>query len=402
MNTITNITNFVRKAFDSFSISGYNYFYEMDFDIGKEIPLELFPGGVLSDERLNELEVILGIGKEDIVNTNVQAIENYLQKYPFFKLFKKYQYEFFRQTNYADDLTEEERLLAAIFGDQIEKTIICRYNEEDVERRLKKQLKQIDEFIPGTYHFDATINDLKISTETVISFPQITEMLQSFMQMLDDAKALFFKGLREELKEEEIKQYNFIASTLRIVDKSFTAIKMTYDNLKLFREIYLSENLSDYFSYVKIKSFADIEPWCCKEFCDDEALVQQLANCFPWLKQRLREFAMEATKFHCSFHWSDAEFEEPDDFERIAIEEYNEEFGGGDVGSFQKRTTVYVPKTEKEMYGSSSYLKKLNSVASPEKKGGLKSSHYECVVKGLNDEQRFRNRFNAYVEGKKR
>ena len=102
--------------------------------------------------------------------------------------------------------------------------------------------------MPGTYHEGATINDLTIETECMISYPQITELTSSFLQMLDDVKNLFFKGIREELTEDEVHLFNFLCSVLVIKDIAAPSVYMNYSNLKKYSSVYEKEGFSDFFT----------------------------------------------------------------------------------------------------------------------------------------------------------
>lgn len=282
MNQAKDIEAYVKKALATFSISGNGYFYTIDSKTGRRIPQELFFCDVIADSVLERLSVDLGISMQDILDMNEEPLKAYYNKYPFFRLYRNYISEWDRQREFSDNLSAEEHLIAAIFGEKSQLKIEKRYDYEDVKKRLVKFLKETDKVMPGTYHEGATINDLTIETECMISYPQITELTRSFLQMLEDVKKLFFKGIHEELEEDEIHLFNLLCSVLIITDIAAPSVYMNYDNLQRYRTIYAKEGLSDFFSYFRVQKFVDTEPWRCKEFLDDGVLVQQFINCFPY------------------------------------------------------------------------------------------------------------------------
>jgi len=379
MNQAKDIAAFVKKALTTFSISGNGYFYTIDSRTGRKIPQELFFCDVVTDSVLDRLSVDLGISKQDILEMNEEPLKAYYAKYPFFRLYRNYISEWERQREFSDDLSAEEHLVAAIFGEKSQLKIEKRYDFDSVKKRLVKLLKEMDKLMPGTYHEGATINDLTIETECMISYPQITELMRSFLQMLEDVKNLFFKGIREDLSEDEINLFNFLCSVLVIKDIVVPSVNMNYSNLKKYSSVYADEGFSDFFSYVRVRMFVDTEPWRCKEFFDDENLVQQFVTCFPYVKHKLREFGMEVSKFACRFHWSDAKQIELDEEDEECYEALDMDINDRPL----EWSRVYIPKTEAELFDWASYIRRLSKAASPEKKGGLVAPRNEWMIKGI-------------------
>ena len=377
MNQAKEIEAYVKKAFATFSISGNDYFYIVDPRTGERIPKDLFFGDVVTDSVLERLSVSLGIDKQDIIEMNEEPLKAYYFKYPFFKLYGRYISEWERQREFSDNLSAEEHLIAAIFGEKSQLKMEKRYDYKGVHKRLIQLLKEMDKLMPGTYHEGATINDLAIETECIISFPQITELISSFLQMIEDVQTLFFKGIYEDLSEAEVHQFNFLCSVLIINDIAAPSVYLNNENLKKYRSVYAKEGLSDFFSYFRVWKFVDTEPWRCKEFLEDEALVQQLVNCFPYIKNKLHDFYMEVSKFSCRFHWSDAK--------QVEIEPW--EMDNWEDEEYENRplewTRVYVQKTDEEMFDWEPYIRRLKKAASPEKKGGLAIRQYEWILKGI-------------------
>lgn len=377
MNQVKDIEAYVKKALATFSISGNGYFYTIDSKTGRRIPQELFFCDVITDSVLERLSVDLGISKQDILDMNEEPLKAYYNKYPFFRLYRNYISEWDRQREFSDNLSAEEHLIAAIFGEKSQLKIEKRYDYEDVRKRLVKFLKETDKVMPGTYHDGAMINDLTIETECMISYPQITELTRSFLQMLDDVKNLFFKGIREDLTEDEVHLFNFLCSVLVIKDIVAPSVYMNYSNLKKYSSVYVKEGFSDFFSYVRVRMFVDTEPWRCKEFFDDEELVQRFVDCFPYVKMKFHDFYMEAAKFSCRFHWSDAkQIEiEPWEMENWSDEEYETRP--------LEWTRIYIQKNEAELFDWAPHIKRLKKASLPEKKGGLSARPYEWIIKGV-------------------
>ena len=379
MNQAKDIEAYVKKALATFSISGNGYFYTIDSRTGRRIPQDLFFCDVVTDSVLERLSVDMGVSKQDILEMNEEPLKAYYTRYPFFRLYRKYISEWERQREFSDDLSAEEHLIAAIFGEKSQLKIEKRYDYEDVRKRLVKLLKEMDKVMPGAYHEGATINDLTIETECMISYPQISELTRSFLQMLEDVKDLFFKGIREDLEKEEINLFNLLCSVLIITDIAAPSVYMNYENLQRYRGVYAKEGLSDFFSYVRVRMFVDTEPWRCKEFFDDEKLVQQFVTCFPYVKHKLREFGMEVSKFACRFHWSDAKQIELDEEDEECYEAFDMDINDRPL----EWTRVYIPKTDAELFDWAPYIRRLNKAASPEKKGGLVAPRNEWMIKGI-------------------
>ncbi len=147
MNQAKDIAAFVKKALTTFSISGNGYFYTIDSATGKRIPQELFFCDVVTDSVLDRLSVDLGISKQDILEMNEEPLKAYYAKYPFFRLYRNYISEWERQREFSDDLSAEEHLVAAIFGEKSQLKIEKRYDFDSVKKRLVKLLKEMDKLM---------------------------------------------------------------------------------------------------------------------------------------------------------------------------------------------------------------------------------------------------------------
>ena len=151
---------------------------------------------------------------------------------------------------------------------------------------------------------------------------------------------------------------------------------ITYDNVCIYKDAYIEENLNEFFSYATVRSFVGtgilypgVTPWRCKEFFDDMSLVNELAYIFPEIKEQMIKFAMQVKNFKCDFVWSDAEYIHYSEEEQelidcgmyVPIEERSKE-----------HTVIYLNKTKEELYDWNEYIEKINKVASPVANGGIK------------------------------
>ena len=355
-----------------------DFYSEFDEDAGEygefyDVPL-FTDDEDYNEEKLRRLSIFFGLTKEEILERDEAAANRYFEKYPFFQLYR-WCWELWQWSKdyKGKKPTPEENLMFAIFGGipgyaKPEK----RYRISDIRKRLIATLKECDKVMPGVYHKNAKITNLNVSTEVFFSFPLCGDMIRSFLQMVERLKELFFKAVHSDLQQDEINELNFLASWLDAVDVVTPSSNITYDNICVYRSVYLEENLNDFFSYVKIKrQYRDIAfvPWRCKEFFDDMELAQEFVNVLPDVRPQIREFATDVTNYTCIFVWSDAgsvmfpEDEDEncqDEWDYIPMEERARE-----------HTRVYVEKTGEEIAGWEPYVQRVNAAASPAKMGGL-------------------------------
>ena len=182
------------------------------------------------------------------------------------------------------------------------------------------------------------------------------------MDIVNRIKELFFKALRTDLNEIEANELNFLASWMHMYDVVAQSTLLTYNNILIYRDVFVKENYKDFFYYANFRRFIGTAPWRCKEFFDDMSLVQEFVNIYPQAKAGMHQFTMNVTKFSCDFAWSDAKpiVYSPEE-EDVPVEQRAKE-----------RTHIYVEKTPEEMFGWEEYAKKLKDAASPPAKGGLK------------------------------
>lgn len=370
------VSIFVEKIFDLYHINKFGFFSEFDEDTFEEYEIPLFPSDEIDNEIMERLCVKLGLSKIEILSLDEDIMYKYWNKYQFFKLYDLFLETWSWNSRYKEKLSPLESLFYMFENETCKISVEERFDYKSVEKRLIEQLKEMDIFLPGTFHPNASITNLTIETEVLFSFPQITEMIRSYIEMVEKAETFFFRALNGKLSTEEINEYNFLINVLQITDIVMPSVFLTYDNVCNYRQAYIEEGLNDFFSYAKVRSFVGtdelcpgVNPWRCKEFFDDMDLVRKLANIFPEIKEQMRKFAMRVKKFQCFFVWSDAEHiktsPEEDEFDKLM---------GCCIPTEQRAkepTIVYVDKTKEELYDWDSYIEKANQVILPYAKGGL-------------------------------
>ena len=353
MTDIQKITDFVEHVFDRYQMNKYGFFFTYEGRASEEVRQPLFPTGELDDETLCRITNHIGLTKEEIINMDMQAAMKYWNKFPFFRLYRRYMDTWSWHQNFIGEMpTIEELFLKAIFSDADDIRGKHRYDIDNLRTRLLSTLKEIDQAIPGTYHNGAEITNLRISTQIFFSFPQCSEMIRSFIDMVRRTEALFFLALHGDLSEEDANELNFLASWLNAVDVVMPSKVMNYENVCTYREAYLEEDSQDFFSYVKIKSFIGTEPWRCQEFFDDMDLVREFFYIFPYAKAWMRQFAHDVTKFSCTFVWSDADHVRFSEEDERMMDEFDAILGYEAISENERAkevTHIYVDKKPEEM-----------------------------------------------------
>lgn len=400
MSDIEKISEFVEAVFDRYKISKYEFFFTFNDRTMEEIPQPLFPSGELDDETLHKITTCIGLTKDEIINTDMQAAKKYWDKYPFFHLYHQYMAAWSWHQNFIGEMpTAVELFMKAIFSDEDDIRGEHRYDMDGLRARLINTLKEIDQALPGTYHQDAEITNLQISTQIFFSFPQCGDMIRSFIDMVKRTEELFFKALHEDLKEEDANELNFLASWLNAVDVVMPSTIISYDNVCTYRKAYLDENSKDFFSYVKIKSFISTDPWRCQEFFDDMDLVREFLYIFPHAKAQMREFARDVTKFSCYFVWSDAEPVRFSDEDEKMLDDMDAMLGFEPLSDSERAkevTHVYVSKRPEEMLGWDTFAKQIKKAAAPTSKGGVTVPHRDIVANNsVESIQRIQRRIEA-------
>lgn len=403
------VTQYVKDYFDCYELNEYDFFVssaEDEYGRTEWFDIPLFPFDEVDEETLSRVSLHTGLSAEEILNCDELAATKYLQKYPFVHFFKVYMERCKWYSHYKTEFpSAKELLLNAIFTVNPGYPVEMRYDHADIKARLIDKLKEIDTVMPGIYHEDAEITELKFRTDVFISFPDCGKMLCSFIDMVNRLKELFFKALQEELSEDEINEFNFLGSKLNASDVTATSIAMNYDTLCKYRKVYIEEKLTDFFSYVKIGSFVESAPWRCKEFFDDMSLVNEFIKIFPQAKSMMREFAMSVSKFECVFVWSDARPVMYSPEEEAELDAIDDMMGYKHLPRDQRAkecTRIYIEKTSEEMFDWEEYVKKVANAVAPPSKGGLVLPNREVDLRDMcNNIQRIIRRAEAKCGGSK-
>lgn len=375
------IEEFIRMCFKEYGLNRTDFF--SCFDDSEELrELPLVEGGKLCMPQVETAAFVLGATVDDLLDMNEEAIFKWYEQYSFFALRPRFEVAYrrsFHESEMFDKLIHLEFMLEV----KMTPPYPTRYNYADVKQRMISLLKEIDQSMPGTFHPNAEINKLAVYTQNFGHFEKVSELINSYIQMLERAKGLFFKAWDTELPEEEIREYNFLVSVLGLRDSCYIRQRLYYDLLRLFIPIYKEEGYKDFKSYVTILSKDALQPWKCSEFTEDRNLVQRYLNVCPQAKPAMREFALSVLAFDCSFVWSDAP---------LIREEWTEaektEFGidaGGlmddegfeDTPPQQERTRILVPKTEEELSSDGQYAKRLKEMSGPSDMGGIELPQLE-------------------------
>lgn len=378
MKSKEQVTQYVREYFDRYELNEDDFFVSIEEDEygrAEKVNIPLFPFDEMDAETLSRISLHTGVSTEEILNCDEKAATRYLRKYPFIHLFKVYEERYEWYSQYKTEFpTAEELLLNAIFTENPGYPVEKRYDYDSIKDRLIDKLKEIDAVLPGTYHKNAQITELVFQTDIFFSFPECNKMMHSFIDMVNRLKELFFKALQAELPEDEINEFNFLGSILGASDVTAPTLVMNYDTLCKYRKVYIEENFTDFFSYVKIHTFVKSVPWSCKEFFDDMSLVNEFINIFPQAKAKMREFAMNVSKFECDFVWSDAKPIMYSPEEEAELNSIDDMMGYKHLFYEQRakeHTRIYIEKTSDEMFGCEEYVKKVTAAAAPPAKGGL-------------------------------
>lgn len=385
MDEVKRITEFATSIFNMYGLPKIGFLRDYDEESDEVVDIPLFVGDVADIATIDRLAIHFGMTDEEIVNCDEQAARRFWNKYPFFYLFDKYLDTWAWSSRFmGKEPTLLERFNWAIWGGKEGFPVTRRYYFSEVKTRLIEKLKEIDAVVPGTFHKDAEILDLSIRTEVFFSFPECKTMMSSFLDMLNRLKELFMKAVSSDLSEEEQKEINFLASWFDARDVMLPSSLITYDNICLFRNIYREENLKDFYSYVRIRRISydgflynttDFVPWRCQEFFEDQEIVQEFVDNFPFAKKSMREFANLVANFCCVFTWSDANPIRYSPDEERELSEFNQSIGEEDIPLEERAkepTRIYVEKTPEETAGWDQYIRNLNQAVSPPAQGGLR------------------------------
>ncbi len=385
---------FLEDCFGLYSLTYDRFFADYD-EYGERSVRPLYEKGEISQEILGRSAMILGMTAEEILSLNREAAMREYRKYPFFAHLRKFR--LLRKRSLYGEHLAEALLRRAIFP--AEKVHLpARYDEEDLRRRMIARLEEAEAFLPGTVHRGAEITEFAYETEQFFSYPAIGEMLSALEEVLARAKELYLKAWAEELGEEERREYDFLVSTLEMQD-TVVHRAIYYQNLRRLLPVYRAEGYAGderaFSSLVRIKIIPNrFTPWACREFAEDRARAERLAEFVPNLKSELFMFGEEVRNFSCRFRWSDAVHSSDEDLaegsdELVAEENSSSQTG---VGEFGEWTHVRIPKTEEELKGDGVYAERLIRLGGVASKGGLR------VTYKARDRSEFLERMMARVE----
>lgn len=360
---------FIKACFNELCLDFADYFSYTDGN-SKSRLVPLLQEGKLNEDAVQFTSRMLGLSVQDIMSCNYDALFYLRDKYPYFTHYKGLEKAY--ETLMLGHRYAEYKLTEAIAGKRLPLPIRC--NPFDVRDRLTEQLKALDAHLPGTYHEGAEITDLQISFQRICHYDGIGEFLESYLQMIERARVLFFQAIETDLSEDDIREYNFLVTVLGIRD--FVCAdwgNLYYDNLLRCREIYREENLPNFYDYIVLCPDRYISPWRCAEFLDDRDLIQRYINYNPYHKLTMRDFAMRVLNYKCDFAWSDAKRTQLYDEEYLTKEDYEAITGepAPETNWVPERTEIYVPKTADELYDNEPLAQKLLVLSGPEKMGGV-------------------------------
>lgn len=371
------VEQFIMDCFRELCLDYDEYFSYIGKD-GEKHRIPLCVDGKLDKEAVKLASRILGISVKDLMSCKHDAYIKWLEKFDYLSCYRMFNTAYDR-TIYSRRY-DEIKLKEAIFGVTLPKPV--KYDLRQIQQRLTEKLKELDESLPGTYHEEAEIQDLKIGISNFCHYPKMEKLIDSYLQMIERAGELFFKALEEDLCEEEINEYNIIVSVIGIKD-FVCPVKgnLYYDNLVRCRDIYKRENLPNFYDYITFSPSRSPVPWRCAEFVENKDLVQRYINYHPNDKRYMREFAMQTKQFKCDFVWSDAKPVQLDDDDDMFGDDFDDIFGKPTKPALE-RTVVFVPKTPEELGDNEKYADILLQLCGSEKMGGIVLPPYRNKVDG--------------------
>ena len=365
------IEDFIRSVFEVYGLDYMQYFSTYTAD-DEKVELPMIIDGALDMTMVHRAAEILGENVEDLLAMDSKRAAKWQNRFPYIDYKRSFEYACNR-SYYGKDY-DALRLMEVIWGVEHPHKPM-RYNYKSVTERLRALLKEYDKVAPGTYHRDAQIKHLHIKTTTFCHFPQLEQMMTSFFEMVKRGEILFFKGLDQGLTAEEIKEYNIIVSILGIQDRFIPQKgELHYSMLRRLAPVYKAEQHRDFFAYVMLDPSKDIAPWRCAEFVSNRDMLQAYANIVPGAKKAMREYALLASQFLCSFAWSDAApltYTPAEDDEVREIGRMLHYLRLHDAYGGLEPTDIYVPKTEEEIGEDLHYANALKQLSGPTAKGGI-------------------------------
>ena len=363
MRTAEKIENYIKDCFEENSLEYGRYFSIYDEEDDELVDVSLVQeDGQINLQAVSRAAEILGMDEKDILETNEDKVMYWWQRYYYLQNIHFYE-SACESAKYGRGY-QEQRLLEAIYDSKIKGPYPPKYNYLNVKERLLALLKEYDEVRPGTYHEGAELEKLTFSTSTFCHFKDIEKLLDSYIEMAERLFELFVAGVSRDFNEEEMKEYNFLVSLFGFRDRFYYDADLHYSNLINCRALYQDVCRANIYDYIAIDRTYEFVPWMCAEFVANKVLVQKYLDVFPQVKQHMREFAMAASKFECTFRWSDDEIKPlPDN--------YLDDIMCDDV-EISLPHCVYVSKTKDELNGDDEVAEALLGYCRAEKLGGLK------------------------------
>lgn len=365
------IDEFIRGVFELYSLN-YAEFFEDEPEDDASDAVDENTEYVLNMPMIEEAAKILGVDVADILNMDDAAVTRWFDKYPYFNYKPVFNAAYRR--SFHDEHYDSMHLLEVIFDKPIVPDYPTRYDYDQVVQRLIATLKSCDEVMPGAYHTDATMQNLSIHTQNFCHFDKIGELVESYIDMFNRVKELFFKAWNADLSSDEIHEYNFLVAAIGIQDKFYTHEYLFYDHLRDFIPVYKDEGFEAFSDFVRIWPLRALEPWKCAEFSQNKELVQRFVEIYPAAKKAMREFSLQVSKFSCYFTWSDAK---PTISTQAELDELNATAAmlGEEPVTFdncgKEPTLIYVPKTKEELNGDDAFAEQLNRLSGPVSLGGV-------------------------------
>lgn len=367
------VEQFIRDSMEMYSIGYSEFFSEYSIEEDELLELPIAIGDSLNMELVEKAAIVLGTSPEALIQLDGEEIRKWYKKYFFFE--HRTAFELAYADTYLSDNVKAMRLMNVLFDTTFSQKQVLRFDYENVRSRLVKLLKEIDGIVPGTFHENAKITNLKIDTKNFCHYPKVNEMIESYLSMYERVKDLFFEAINRDLVRDEIQEYNFIVSVLGISDMvCATRGYLFYDMLLKYRDIYRQEGYSEFSDYITLNRNKSFKPWRCAEFVENEKLVQKYTAIMPEAKGMMREFAQKTSKFECEFIWSDAHpvCLPPD--EETELDNFLKSIGEPSVPIEEREpehTTVYVKKNADELNGNEKYSEILKRLSGTAKEGGI-------------------------------
>lgn len=353
------------------SLRGFEHdcrFYQEDNKMQRQ-PVPWVIDGRLNMELVDYAADILGVTSNELLEMKGSVMERWSKKYPLVKYWEGMR----RSVNesYLRNPTPEERLLAAVYNFTEKDIYVTRYDLKKLEERAMEALTALEAKKPGSIHPGEKIENFYADTVYICRYPHITEMVDSFFEMVNRGKELFFKALEQELTEAEICEYNLIVSYTGIRDKHFNLHGLYYRYLVKFRQLYLAEEGKNFFDYVVLSKDIPFQPWKFAEVIADRTRMEQYLSYVPRVRMRMYMFAIEGTRFECSFTWSDAERMDEDERWEFA-QTYTSIWARLDKDyEGKKPTVIYIPKDDSELGEDSPYFEMLKTMSEVPQKCGM-------------------------------